>query len=65
MNQLDKVEGSYSLLLPSLSLLIIPAFLYLKDELDLKASTDARDDSCVTCSTVAMQRSLEGKCVVW
>jgi hypothetical protein len=44
MNQIDKAEGSYSLLFPSLSLLIIPAFLYFNDELDLKASTDARDD---------------------
>jgi hypothetical protein len=28
MNQIDKVEGSYSPLLPSLSLLFILAFLY-------------------------------------
>jgi hypothetical protein len=65
MNQIDKVEGTYSLLLPSFSLLTISAFLYFNDELDLKVSTNAKDDSCVMCSTVAMQRSREGKCVAW
>lgn len=48
MNQIDKVEGGYSLLFPSLSLLFMLAFLYLNEGLGLKASPDARDGVMAT-----------------